>query len=178
MMLRIYIVGMPGAGKTHFGRLLSKGLNMQFKDIDELIEKQTGMSVKQLVDEKGESHFRELEHEVLMKTSLFNRIVISCGGGTPVYYNNMEWMKKNGIVVFLDTDLKQISSRIQQNITRRPMFLGLSGDEIDRKLKELYDLRKKFYLKSEIVIDKQSQRGASLSPVIQRIMKICKSRCH
>lgn len=175
MKLKVYIIGMPGTGKTHFGRTLAQSLKMQFFDLDEMIEKREGVYIRQLVQEKGEQYFRETEHDVLMSTANFNNCVIACGGGTPLHYNNMEWMKSRGIVVWLNTDLNVIALRIAHNITRRPMFLGLNEVELNQKLRNLYEKRRKVYVKADVSVEQNSNGSISLGSVIQRIMKFSRS---
>jgi len=176
MMLRIYIIGMPGTGKTHFGRMLAQSLKMQFFDLDEMLEKQESLSIRQVIAEKGEPYFRQHEHEMLKKTLSYNNCVISCGGGTPFHYNNMDMMKLNGIVVWLNTDLRIIMKRIAQNITRRPLFLGLSESEIHEKLNVLYENRRRTYAKADVLIDHNQHYPVSLSSVIQKVMKHFKNK--
>lgn len=163
---------MPGSGKTFFGRKLSQALHLQFLDLDEIIEKKEHQIIKNIVQEKGEPYFRELERVTLHSTSLKNNFVISCGGGTPVFYDNMEWMKKNGIVIWLNTPLEVISERIFKNITRRPMFMGLSKEELNEKIDELSRKRSPIYKKAHISIEKYSQNKLLLSTVIQDIIKL------
>lgn len=176
MMLRVYIIGMPGTGKTHFGRLLSQSLKMQFFDLDEMVEKKELATIRHIVTEKGEPYFREQEHEMLKKTLCYNNCVVSCGGGTPFHYNNMELMKSNGIVIWLNTDLHIIKKRIAQNSTRRPLFLGLSEAEIMEKLSVLYENRRKTYAKADVAIDHNQQHTVPLSVVIQKIIKHFKNK--
>lgn len=171
MKFNVYIIGMPGTGKTHFGRVLSQSLKLRFFDLDEMVEKSAGCNIRQLVQEKGEENFRHMEHEILISTLKLNNCVIACGGGTPLHHNNMEIMKSNGIVVWLNTDLSIIRRRIAQNITRRPMFIGLSEHELTGKLAALYEKRRKVYAKADVSIDHNIQGTVSLSLVIQRIMK-------
>ncbi|HEY1046563.1 MAG TPA: shikimate kinase [Bacteroidia bacterium] len=170
-MMKLYIIGMPGAGKTHFGRHLAQSLNMQFKDLDEMLERHEGKMVKQIIEENGEAKFRLMEHETLLSTLTMGNHVISCGGGTPIYHNNIDWMKMNGIVIWLDTDLEIIGRRIAQNVTRRPLFMGLNEPQINEKLKELYAKRRKTYAKADVLIEVVNKGAISLNAVIQRIMK-------
>jgi shikimate kinase len=176
MMFRIYIIGMPGTGKTHFGRMLAQSLKMQFFDLDEMLEKQELTSVKLVITEKGEPYFRQQEHEMLKKTLGYNNCVVSCGGGTPFHFNNMDLMKLNGIVIWLNTDLRIIKKRIVQNSTRRPLFLGLSEGEILEKLNVLYENRRRTYAKADVLIDHNQQHAVSLSAVIQKVMKHFKNK--
>ncbi len=174
--MKVYVTGMPGTGKTHFGRILSKSIHLQFFDLDEMIEKKEGDSIRNIIRDKGEPYFRNLEHEVLVEVSKLNNCIVSCGGGTPVFYDNMELMKRSGIVIWLNTNLDIIAKRIAHNKTRRPLFMGLSEHEIREKLNEIYEKRKKVYAKSDILIENMNSTSVLLSPVIQRIMKIVKNR--
>ncbi len=174
--MRIYIIGMPGTGKTHFGRLMAKSLHLQFFDLDEQIEKREGALVRQIIPEKGETYFREAEHSVLLKLSSNNNCVISCGGGAPMFYNNIDLMKSTGIVIWINTDLNLIARRIAQNITRRPLFMGLNEEEILIKLHEIYDFRKKNYAKADLVSEINVAHNNSLTSVIQGVIKISQRR--
>lgn len=168
--MKIYLIGMPGSGKTFLGRKIALALKLQFTDLDEKIEKQEHMMIRQIISEKGETYFRELEKDVLHQTADKNNFVISCGGGTPVFYDNMEWMKKNGIVIWLNTPVRIIAERIFKNITRRPLFIGLSKDELNIKIEELIKKRTPFYRKAHLVIEKNLHNNSSLSTVIQDVI--------
>jgi shikimate kinase len=174
--MKIYITGMPGTGKTHFGRMLAKSIRLPFFDLDEMIEKKEGDNIRNMVKDKGEPYFRKIENEVLIKVSVMDNCIISCGGGTPMFYDNLEIMKKSGIMVWLNTDLNIIAKRIAQNKTRRPLFMGLNEDEIRVKLSDIYEKRKKNYAKADILIENMSSHTVLLAPVIQKIMKFAKSR--
>ena len=167
---------MPGTGKTHFGKLLSKSLRLQFFDIDECIEKSEATIIRQIIAEKGETYFREKEHEILLNLSKTSNSIISCGGGTAVFYNNIDVMKNTGIVIWLDTDLDIIAKRIAHNSSRRPLFIGLNQVEIRIKLGDLYAKRRKVYAKADIVTEIIYPHNKSLSTVIQKIMKISQRR--
>ena len=172
--MRIYLIGLPGTGKTHFGKMLSRAMSLPFIDTDEQLERQSRLSVKQLIEQNGEAIFRSMESEVLFATASMPHAVVSTGGGTPVHNNQILWMKNHGIVVWIDTDLQLIAKRIAQNITRRPLFMGLNELEIARKLSEIYGFRKNFYKKADIIVPVKTLHNNSLTPVIQRVMKLSK----
>lgn len=176
--MKIYIVGMPGSGKSYLGRKISQTLKLQFIDLDDLIEKHEKKLIRTIILENGEKYFRELEQNILHQTELKNKFVISCGGGTPTFFDNMDWMKKNGIVLWINTPLEIISERISKNITRRPLFIGLSKEEINKKLLELSQKRAPFYKKSNITIDISKQKKLSLSSIIQQVIKYSKKINH
>ena len=172
--MKIYIVGMPGSGKSFLGRKIAQTLKLQFIDLDELIEKQEKKIIRTIIMEDGEAYFRSIERSILHETQLKNKCLISCGGGTPTFFDNMEWMKKNGIVIWINTPLDIISDRILKNITRRPLFIGLSKEEIKIKLQELSKKRVPFYKKASLTIDINKQNKVSLSAIIQHIIKYSK----
>jgi shikimate kinase len=174
--MKIFIIGMPGSGKSYLGKKLALSLKLKFYDLDHLIEKKENQTIKQLIIEKGDFYFRTLESTTLKNLEKENNIVISCGGGAPMYFDNLEFMKKHGVVLWLNTELKTISSRIQKNITRRPMFEGLKSEEIDTKIAELFALREKKYKKADFEINILGNNKQSLSSVIQIVMNFSKHK--
>jgi len=174
--MRIYIIGMPGTGKTHFGRGLARSLRLQFYDMDEYLEKQEGMPVRQIITEKGETYFRQIEHKAMETLSKSKNSIISCGGGTPVFFNHIDLMKQTGVVIWLNTDLNIIAKRIAQNSSRRPQFTGLSGTDLQQKLAEIFENRRKIYAKADIISEVNTPGNNSLSTVIQKVMKFSRRR--
>lgn len=172
--MKIFIVGMPGSGKSYLGRKIAQTLKLQFLDIDELIEKHEKKLIRTIILENGEKYFRDIERTILHQTEFKNKFVISCGGGTPTFFDNMDWMKKNGIVIWINSPLEIISERIAKNITRRPLFIGLSKEEINNKLLELSQKRTPFYKKSNITIEINKQKKLSLSSIIQQVIRYSK----
>jgi len=172
--MKIYIVGMPGSGKSFLGRKIAQSLKLQFIDLDELIEKQEKKIIRTIITEDGETYFRGIERSILHGTEFKNKCVISCGGGTPTFFDNMDWMKKNGIVIWIHTPLEIISERIFKNITRRPLFIGLSKEEIKNKLQELSKIRVPYYKKASLTIAINKHNKVALSTVIQQIIKYSK----
>jgi shikimate kinase len=87
---------MPGSGKSTWGKKLAKALQYNFVDLDKLIELNEQLSIEDIFRQKGEEYFRDLEHKYLLKTIVMNNVVISCGGGTPCYNDNMNLINENG----------------------------------------------------------------------------------
>ena len=98
--MRIYLIGFMGCGKSTWGKKLAEKLDCAFIDIDKRIEAIEGGTVAEVFKIKGEEYFRKLEAAVLRSTVLEKNAVISCGGGTPCYFDNMEWMKQRGKTFF------------------------------------------------------------------------------
>lgn len=162
---RIYLVGMPGSGKSTEGKKLAKALGWHFLDLDAMIENETGENISEIFERKGELYFRELEKDALAKTFEMKETVIACGGGTPAYENNMDLIQKNGLSVYLKTSASFILSRLESGNRHRPMFKGLDKNEILAKIQEILGLRKPFYERATLVWDLPPKKVKSLSDV-------------
>lgn len=136
---------MPGSGKSTWGKKLAKALQYTFVDLDQLIEQQEQFSIEEIFTEKGEEYFRDLEHKYLLKTIVMNHVVISCGGGTPCYNNNMNFINENGISFYLNGSIKLLVERVLNSKRQRPMFLGLEKANIEKKMEELLLMRTSFF---------------------------------
>ncbi len=107
--MKIFLIGFMGSGKTHWGRLLGEKLGVRFFDLDEQIIVHAGKPVTQIFAEEGEEHFRLLEKEVMyLITESHDSFVMSCGGGTPCYFNNIDYMKQAGTVIWINTPLQTL----------------------------------------------------------------------
>ena len=109
-MKRIFLIGFMGAGKTSVGVCLSKNMGLTFVDLDHYIESRYLKSVQQLFTEKGEAGFREIEQKMLREVATFEDVIISTGGGTPCFFDNMEFMKEEGIDFTISVNLFLINS--------------------------------------------------------------------
>ena len=112
-MIRIFLTGYMGAGKTTLGKALARELHIPFIDLDWYIEERFHKTVGELFSERGEASFRELEKNMLHEVGEFEDVVISTGGGAPCFFDNMEYMNRVGTTVFLDVDPKVLFSRLR-----------------------------------------------------------------
>ena len=139
-------MGMPGCGKSTFGSKLAKKLNFNFFDLDDFIEKKENKSIFSIFNDEGEIYFRKIETTYLNEIISQNlQAVISLGGGTPCFNNNLENINKNGISIYFEAPLKLLSDRIIAAKQIRPMFKGLNQEEVIQKLNDLIEKRKLFY---------------------------------
>lgn len=150
--LKIVLVGLPGAGKSTFGRQLARQLNFTFIDLDHLIEKETGKKISQIFAEEGEGKFRELESKYLSEVlEGIEGFVLSTGGGTPCFNDNMELINEKSVSVYLEVSLEELLRRLSKDqLGKRPMFAGLGQGEVILKLKNLLASREGYYLQSKI----------------------------
>lgn len=153
-MNKVYLVGMPASGKSTTARWLARKLGWEWLDLDTAIESKLGMNVAMAFELMGEEEFRKTEQQVLMETRELSQVVISCGGGTAVFYNNMAWMKNNGLTLYLNPEIGILADRIATQPLQRPYFSGLSGNEILNKLLEMQENRANFYSEAKIIWNK------------------------
>ncbi|NCU32781.1 MAG: shikimate kinase [Candidatus Moranbacteria bacterium] len=154
--MRIYLVGFMGSGKTTVGRVLSRRLGFDFLDTDKEVEKLAGMSLRNLFKTSGETAFRELEQQVLHTTSKLEKTVISTGGGTPCFYDNMDFIKQNGVSIYLMMQPASIVNRLENSKNPRPLVHGLSSSELQAYVETELEKRKKFYSTADYVIKAES----------------------
>jgi shikimate kinase len=163
----IYLIGFMGSGKSSFGKKLAARLKLKFVDLDELVAKSNATSdVQQLIEEKGMDFFRRSESEVL-KSLKPEDSVISTGGGTPCFYDNMDWMKRSGVVVFLNVDELHIFSRLSStDFEKRPLLKGLDKDGLKNFIHLKLVERLPFYNQAHIIFDPVNEKVETLTDKI------------
>ena len=150
----IFLIGFMGSGKTTFGKKLANKLKMGFIDIDEDVVKQSGVtSIKELIETRGMDFFRQAESDVL-KSLTSTAAVVSTGGGTPCYFDNMKWMKSKGVVVFLKLDEGIIFSRLSTtSLEERPLLKGLDDEGLKAFIHNTLVQRLPYYEQADITFD-------------------------
>lgn len=152
-MERIFLVGYMGAGKTTVGQMLARRKKLSFVDLDRYIEGRYRKSIPLLFEEKGEEAFREIERRMLAEVSAFEDVVISTGGGTPCYRDNMETMKKAGTTVYLKAPVEELALRIEKSFNVRPMVQGKTGEELCAFIRTNLAQRELFYNQADFTWD-------------------------
>lgn len=156
-MNKIFIIGYMFAGKTTYGRQLANKLLMPFIDLDKLVEQHCEKTIQEIFEEQGELYFRQQEHNLLIKLCEDdNPSVISCGGGTPCFYENLEIMKRYGKVIYLRTPLNTIISRAKKGRQNRPVLSGISDYELNNFITKHFNERESYYLQADLIYDSQS----------------------
>lgn len=152
-MQRIIIVGYMGAGKTTVGKALARELGLQFYDLDWYIESRQHKTVPQIFAERGEDGFRRIEHNMLHEVAEFEDVVISCGGGTPCFFDNIDYMNAQGDVVYLKADPEVLYRHLLMGKTERPLLKGKSPEELVTFITEQLARREPFYTKARHTLD-------------------------
>jgi len=99
--MKLFLIGMMGSGKTYWAQQLAAAYHIDWMDLDSEIEKENLMTIKEIFETEGEENFRLKEQKALHKLARYQNIIIATGGGTPCFYNNMQWMNEHGITVLL-----------------------------------------------------------------------------
>lgn len=150
---RIILIGYMGAGKTTLGKALSKALDIPFYDLDWYIENRMHKTIKQLFDERGEEGFRKIEHAMLHEVAEFENVIISCGGGTPCFYDNMAYMNRQGETVYLKASPEVLYAHLKMGKTVRPLLLNKTPEEVNAFIREQLHLREPYYIQAKHVLD-------------------------
>jgi len=151
-MNRIYIVGYMGAGKTTVARRLATRLGWAVADTDDLFEEKYRISVDDFFHKYDEALYRKLESQVLKETESLENVVVSTGGGTACYFDNMDWMNQHGLTVFLHISEKAVIDRLIHAKRKRPLSTGKSEAELTAFVQQHYTSRLPFYEKAKITV--------------------------
>ena len=152
-MQRIILIGYMGAGKTTVGKALAKELGLQFYDLDWYIESRMRKTVPQIFAERGEEGFRLVERNMLHEVAEFEDVVISCGGGTPCFFDNIDYMNGQGDVVYLKATPDVLYRHLKMGKTERPLLKGKSEEELKAFIGEQLCRREPFYTKARHTLD-------------------------
>jgi shikimate kinase len=160
--MRIFLIGFMGSGKTHWGKQLSETLSIPFFDLDEVIIAEEKRTIADIFTESGEEYFRVKEKEVLENLVDDNiSVIISCGGGTPCFFNNIEFMKKYGLVVWLNTHIDVLGNRLLKQRSHRPVLSGISDEELRAYIIKKMNERRMYYEQADLIIDNENDISVS-----------------
>jgi shikimate kinase len=154
-----------GSGKTHWGNLLAVKMNLPFFDLDTVISKTEELTISQVFSIKGEEYFRYKEKEVLEElVSDHERFILSCGGGTPCFFNNIEFMKKSGKVVWLNTSIETLKERLLKERMLRPLIRSIGDRELRTYIIRKLGERKMYYEQADMMVNEES---ISIEPLVE-----------
>lgn len=163
--MNIYLVGMPGSGKSLLGRLMAVELGRAFLDTDEEITRRMGMSPEEIIEQEGEPRLRSLEHQLLLELDTRDNLVVSTGGGLPVFHDNMRIMNEKGITLYLSLSAGKLWDRLK-NDRRRPLSLSYEATEC------LLERRGSLYDEAKITLSIGEELKENLDAAI-RLLRTC-----
>lgn len=152
-MKRIILIGYMGAGKTTIGKALSKRLNLMFYDLDWYIESRMHKTVAEIFASEGEEGFREIEYNMLHEVAEFENVVVSCGGGTPCFFDNMDYLNAQGATVYLKASPEVLASHLKMGKVVRPLIAGKSDEELRQFIMESLAKREPYYSHARHILD-------------------------
>lgn len=152
-MTRIILIGYMGAGKTTVGKALSRDLSLPFYDLDWYIEERYHRSIAQIFAEKGENGFREIEQNILHEVAEFENVVISCGGGTPCFFDNMEYMNRQAQTVYLKASPEILFQHLKMGKVERPLLKDKTEEEMKQYIRDSLSAREPFYSQAKYTLD-------------------------
>ena len=158
----IFLIGMMGSGKSQTGPVLAKMINYAFVDTDDVIEKASKQSISAIFEKDGETAFRDLEKQVLKEISQHHSLVIATGGGLVTLPENWGILHQ-GIVIWLDLDLKRSIKRLESDQKKRPL---LNGNDLAESFSQIYERRKPIYLESDLRIAIEDQSSYEVATMI------------
>jgi shikimate kinase len=154
--MKIFLIGFMGCGKTHWGRLVSQKLNMPFFDLDEKIVEHEGRSIADIFKKEGEEYFRLLEKDLLhLISESHESFVMACGGGTPCFYNNIDYLKKQGTVVWINCSTECLYQRLKKEREERPIIADFSDNELKAFIIKKNSSRKIYYQQATVILPEE-----------------------
>lgn len=151
--MKIFLIGFMGSGKSYWARHLAGSLQLSLLDMDEEIEKRIGLNITDIFSQRGESYFRDAEHEMLKEFITKDKILLSCGGGLPCFNDNMNLMNQHGLTIWLDPPVEVMVERLKRKKYKRPLLKDLSDEQllefVNKKLAERID----FYSQAKLIIN-------------------------
>ena len=166
---KIFLIGFMGCGKSKLGKALANKLEVPFLDLDTLVETINQQSIPQLFENLGEEGFRLKEKEALQQSAMDNNAIVATGGGAPCYFDNMNWMNKNGITVFIDTPVKVLADRLINARVERPLVKGKSIPELIEFIEAKLIERRPFYEQAQVIIKGVDLNAEQLIDAIKQL---------
>lgn len=155
--MKIFLIGFMGSGKSYWGRQLSEKLGIRFFDLDEQVTEHAGRSISEIFEKEGEEAFRLMEKDALhIITESHDSFVMSCGGGTPCYFNNIEYMNQAGTTVWLHTAPELLYERLVKEKAERPLIRDLSDEQLRSFISRKFASRKIYYEQASLAVEEEA----------------------
>ena len=164
---KIFLIGMMGSGKSFWAEKLKKKLKVPAYDLDALIEMMEERSIKEIFEEDGEEYFRKAEAKMLRLFAEKKQFILSVGGGTACYNDNMKWMNKQGITIWIDEPVETLSERLSKEKSHRPLIKDLDEEGLSNFLGKLLEERSAFYDQSAYRLSGEKLSESSFAKILK-----------
>jgi shikimate kinase len=166
--VKIFLIGMMGSGKSYWAEKLKKKFKVPCYDLDSLVEMMEERTIAEIFQEDGEEAFRKLETKMLKLFSEKKQFILSCGGGTPCFNDNMKWMNKNGITIFLDEPVDTLAERLLSEKEHRPLIKNMSDAGLQNFLDTKRQERLEFYNQATFILKGEEISEAGFKKIIKQ----------
>jgi shikimate kinase len=167
--MKVYLIGYMASGKTRLGCDLAAATGMQFIDLDDLFEERFRISIVDFFDKYGELAFRNIEKEILRETATMENSIISTGGGTPCFFDNMSFMMSHGYCIYIRLGTEELLDRLRSVKKKRPLLKDLAPEDMDDYVSSQLKEREPYYLLAHYVVDGPDVKREDLVKVIEEI---------
>lgn len=168
----IFLTGFMGSGKTTLGKDLASLLNYRFIDVDAFIEQQEKQTISSIFETKGEAYFRNIESECLGHLIIETEsTVVALGGGTICFNDNLEAVKKRGLLVYLDVPSAELSKRLANSNIQRPILQKYSGAALLNEIESILSQRMNYYKQAHLIVNGVNLNSHSLSKKISEFIE-------
>lgn len=165
--MRIYLVGYMASGKSSFGQLLAGQIGYEFVDLDLVFEQRFRISIADFFQKYDEQAFRQIEHTLLLDTEKLENTVISTGGGTPCYFDNLKIIKSLGCSVYLKWGVSALAERLKVARKKRPLVKHVPTEELESKISDHLSERDFYYRQADLTV--QCENAATEQLILQII---------
>ena len=172
-MKPIFLIGYMAAGKTTLGRRAAELLQVEFIDLDAYIEARYRKRVADLFAERGEAGFRDIERRMLHEVAEFDNVLVATGGGTPCFFDNMDYMRTRGVTVYLSASVPTLCRRLLRARVKRPLVMGKSAEELGDYIAQMLKQRETYYLQADHTFDaEQYESTHSVDEAVHRLSRL------
>ncbi|MDT8309448.1 MAG: shikimate kinase [Bacteroidales bacterium] len=166
----IYLIGYMGSGKTKLGKKLAARIGFKFIDLDKLFEQQHHTTIADYFNSYGEESFRKEEQQILYSMEKTSKAVVSTGGGTPCYQDNIAFMNKTGVTVYLQLSAQSLAHRLRVSSANRPLLENIGDEHFDSFIQQHLAERENYYLKAHFVVKGEDLTGEMLYKALNSIL--------
>ncbi len=166
--MKVFLLGMMGTGKSHWMQLLAAKFKIDGYDLDSLIEAHQEKTIGEIFESEGEAYFRQLEADSLRQVDQKNKYILATGGGTPCFHNNMHWMNKEGLTIWIDESIGILASRLSAEKSHRPLLKNLTDEALVEWLQTKLSERTAFYSLAKIRLQGENISLNNLTKLIHQ----------
>lgn len=164
---RVFLIGFMGSGKSTVGHLLARSIDWQFIDLDLYIEKTQKRTIAEIFASDGEQIFRQIEREALHQVTKLERVIVATGGGSPCFEDNMKFMNREGLTIYLELTPEVLMQRLKDAKASRPLIAGKNEAELLDFIKSKLKEREAYYKKAAVIADARAVGVDSYIKIIE-----------